>query len=120
MWIALVVGGELFKMELVVVSLMVSVRLFKLDRRLAAVWCWFWMSVMVEGMWFFGVGWHEWDSFVVDDVLFVLERMASLMVGVELVVKELRAGAVGWLSLLVLVVVCGVLFTSVGIVGWRG
>ena len=77
---------------------------------------------MVEGMWFVGVGWHVWGS-LADDVLFITERMASLMVGVKLFVIGLRAGAVGWLSLLVLVVVCGVLFTSVGIVGvagWRG
>ena len=37
LWIALMVGVVLFGMELVVVSLMVSVRLFKLDRRLVAV-----------------------------------------------------------------------------------
>ena len=54
--IALMVGVVLFGMELVVVSLMVSVRLFKLDRRLVAVWCWLWMSLMVEGIWFVGVG----------------------------------------------------------------
>ena len=37
LWITLVVGVMLFGMELVVVSLMVSVELFKLDRRLVAV-----------------------------------------------------------------------------------
>ena len=37
LWIALMVGVVLFGMELVVVSLMVSVRLFKLHRRLVAV-----------------------------------------------------------------------------------
>ena len=49
---------------------------------------------MMEGMWFVGVRWHAWVSLVVDDVLFVLERMASLMVGVKLVEMELIAGAV--------------------------
>ena len=115
-WISLVIGGVLFKVELVVVSLMVSVRLFRLGRRLVAEWCWLCVSLMVEGMGFVGEGWHVCDS-LVDDVLFMLEWMASLMVGVELFVVGLRAGAVGWLSLLVLVGVCGVLFTSVGIVG---
>ena len=78
---------------------------------------------MVEGVLFVGVGWHVWVSLMVDDVMFVLEQMASLMVGVELVELELIVGAVGWLSLLGLVVMCGVLFTSVGIgsvVGWCG
>ena len=45
---------------------------------------------------------------MVDDVLFMLEQMASLTVGVEL---------------FVVVLISGVLFTSVGIVnvvGWRG
>ena len=37
LWIALMVGVVLFGMESVVVSLMVSVGLFKLDRRLVAV-----------------------------------------------------------------------------------
>ena len=37
LWIALIVGVVLFGVELVVVSLMVSVWLFKLDRRLVAV-----------------------------------------------------------------------------------
>ena len=37
LWIALVIGVVLFGMEFVVVSLMVSVGLFKLDRRLVAV-----------------------------------------------------------------------------------
>ena len=37
LWIALMVGVVLFGVELVVVSLMVSVSLFKLDRRLVAV-----------------------------------------------------------------------------------
>ena len=54
---------------------------------------------MMEGMWFVGVGWHVWVSLVGDDVRFVLVRMASLMVGVELVEMELIAEAVGWLSL---------------------
>ena len=36
-WVALMVGVVLFGMELVVASLMVSVGLFKLDRRLVAV-----------------------------------------------------------------------------------
>ena len=101
---------------------MVSVRLFKLDSRLVAVWCWLWVSVMLDGKWGLGVGWHVWDS-LVDDVLFMLERVALLMVGVELFVIGLRAGAVGWLSLLGLVVMCSMLFASVGIVGvvgWRG
>ena len=74
-------------------------------------------------MWFVGVGWHAWASLVVDDVWFVLERMASLLVGDKLIKMELISGAVGWLSLVGLVVMCGVLFTSVGIVGgvgWRG
>ena len=35
-------------------------------------------------MWFVGVGWHAWFSLVVDDVLFVLEVMSFLMVGVRL------------------------------------
>ena len=35
-------------------------------------------------MWFVGVGWHAWVSLVVDDVLFVLELMSLLMVGVRL------------------------------------
>ena len=106
-WIALVAGGVLFKVELVVVSLMVSVGLFKLNSRLVAMWCWLWVSLMVEGMWVVSVAWHVWDS-LVDNVLFMLERMASLMVGVQLFVIELRAGE---------------LFTSVGIVGvvgWLG
>ena len=72
---------------------------------------------MMEGMWFVGVRWHAWVSLVVDDVLFVLGWMASLMVGVKLVGMEMISGAVGWLSLLGLVVMYGVLFTSVGIVG---
>ena len=71
-------------------------------------------------MWFVGMGWHVLVSLVVDDVLFVLELMALLMVGVKLVVLELIAGAVGRLSLLGLVVMCGVLFTLVGIVGVVG
>jgi hypothetical protein len=75
---------------------------------------------MVEGMWFVGVGWHACVSLVVDDVLFVLELMALLMVGVKLVELELVAGAVGWLSVLGLVVMCGVLFASVCIVGVVG
>ena len=37
LWIALMVGGVMFGMELVVVSLMVSGGMFKLDRRLVAV-----------------------------------------------------------------------------------
>ena len=37
LWITLVVGIVLFGMELVVVSLLVSVGLFKLDRRIVAV-----------------------------------------------------------------------------------
>ena len=36
-WVSLVVVGLLFEMELMVVSLMVSVGLFRLDRRLVAV-----------------------------------------------------------------------------------
>ena len=43
-----------------------------------------WVSLVVEGMWFVGVGWHAWVSLVVDDVLFVLEVMSFLMVGVRL------------------------------------
>ena len=35
-------------------------------------------------MWFVGVGWHAWVSLVVDDVLFVLELMSLLIVGVRL------------------------------------
>ena len=35
-------------------------------------------------MWFVGVGWHVWVSLVVDDVLFVLELVSLLMVGVRL------------------------------------
>ena len=35
-------------------------------------------------MWFVGVGWYAWVSLVVDDVLFVLEVMSFLMVGVRL------------------------------------
>ena len=96
LWISLMVGVVLFGMELVVVSL------------------------VVEGMWFVGVGWHAWISLVVDDVLFVLELMSLLMVGVRLVELELMAGAVGWWSVLGLVVMCGVLFTSVGVVGVVG
>ena len=49
LWLALMVGVVLFGMELVVVSLVVSVKLFKLDRRL-------WVSLVVEGIWFVGVG----------------------------------------------------------------
>ena len=71
-------------------------------------------------MWFVGVGWQAWFSLVVGDVLFVLELMALLVVGVKLVELELIAGAVGWLSLVGLGVMCGVLFTSVGIVGVVG
>ena len=67
-----------------------------------------------------GVGWHAWVSLVFDDVLFVLELMALLMVGVRLVELELIAGAVGWLSVMGLVVMCGVLFTSVCVVGVVG
>ena len=120
LWIALVVGVVLVGMELMVLSLLGSVVLFKLECRLVAVCCWVWESLMMEGMWFVGVRWHAWVLLVVDDVLFVLERMASLMVGVKLVEMELIAGAVGCLSLLGLVVMCGVLFTSVGIVGVVG
>ena len=36
-WVSLVVVGLLFEMELMVVSLMVSVGLFRLDRQLVAV-----------------------------------------------------------------------------------
>ena len=123
LWIALVVGVVLVGLDLMVVSLLGSVVLFKLDCRLVAVSCWVWVSLMMEGMWFVGMRWHTWVLLVVDDVLLVLERMASLMVGVKLVEMELIAGAVSWLSLLGLVVMCGVLFISVGIVGgvgWRG
>ena len=60
LWITLVVGVVLFGMELVVVSLMVSVWLLKLDCWLVAVLCWLWVSLVVEGMWFVGVGWHAW------------------------------------------------------------
>ena len=48
------------------------------------------------------------------------KQMALLMVGVRLVKLELIAGAVGWLSVLGLVVMCGVLFTSVCVVGVIG
>ena len=43
-----------------------------------------WVSLVVEGMWFVGVGWHAWGSLEVDDVLFVLEVLSFLMVGVRL------------------------------------
>ena len=79
-----------------------------------------WVSLVVESIWFVGVGWHAWVSLVVDDVLFVLGLMVLLMVGVKLVEMELIAGAVGWWSVLGLVVMCGVLFTSVCVVGVIG
>ena len=123
LWIALVDGVVLFGMGLMVLSLLGSVVLFKLDCRLVAVCCWVWESLVMEGIWFVGVRWHAWVSLVVDDGLLMLERMASLMVGVKLFEMDLIAGAVGWLSLLGLVVMRGMLFTSVGIVGvvgWRG
>ena len=39
---------------------------------------------MVEGTWFIGVGLQAWVSLVVVDVLFLLELMSLLMVGVRL------------------------------------
>ena len=56
LWMALVFGGVLFKLELVVVSLMSIIRLCKLELWLDAVWCWLWVSVMLVGMWVVGVG----------------------------------------------------------------
>ena len=52
----MVAGGVLFELELVVLSLMSIIRLCKLDLWLVAVWCWFWVSVMLVGMWVVGVG----------------------------------------------------------------
>ena len=40
LWMALVFGGVVFKLELVVLSLMSVIRLCKLGRWLVAVWCW--------------------------------------------------------------------------------
>ena len=114
-WVSLVVVGLLFEMELMVVSLMVSVGLFRLDRRLVAVGWQLWVSLMVEGMLFVGVGWHAWVSLVVDDVLFELERMVSLMAGDGLFKLELGWVVVGW-QLWLSLMVGSVLFVEVG---WR-
>ena len=56
LWMALVFGGVLFKLELVVLSLVSVIRLCKLGLWLVAVWCWLWVSVMLVGMWVVGVG----------------------------------------------------------------
>ena len=53
---ALVVGGVLFKLELVLLSLMSVIRLCKLGLWLVAVWCWLCVSVMLVGVWVVGVG----------------------------------------------------------------
>ena len=52
----LVVGGVLFGLGLLVLSLMSIIRLCKLDLWLVAVWCWLWVSVLLVGMWVVGVG----------------------------------------------------------------
>ena len=71
LWIALVVGVVLVGMDLMVLSLLGSVVLFKLDCWLVAVCCWVWESLMMEGMCFVGVRWHAWVLLVADDVLIV-------------------------------------------------
>ena len=58
MWIALVAGVVLVGMDLMELSLLGSVVLFKLDCRLVAVCCWVWESLMMKGMWFVGVRCH--------------------------------------------------------------
>ena len=40
LWMALVFGSMLFKLELVVLSLVSVIRLCRLGRWLVAVWCW--------------------------------------------------------------------------------
>ena len=56
LWMALVVGGVLFKLELVVVSLMAVGKLCKLVLWLVDVCCWLWVSVMLVDLWVVGVG----------------------------------------------------------------
>ena len=59
------------------------------------------------------MGWHVWVSLVVDDVLFELERMVSLMVGDGLLKLELGWVVVGW-QLWLSLMVEGMLFVGVG------
>ena len=50
LWMVLLAGGVLFRLELMVLSLM------SLDLWLVAKWCWLWVSVLLVGMWVVGVG----------------------------------------------------------------
>ena len=51
LWMVLLAGGVLFRLELVVLSLMMSLGLW-----IVARWCWLWVSVLLVGMWVVGVG----------------------------------------------------------------
>ena len=58
-WVALIFGGVLFKLALVVLSLTSVGRLCRLGRWSVAECCWLKVSVLSLGMWVVGVGWRE-------------------------------------------------------------
>ena len=63
-WVALIFGGVLFKLVLVVLSLTSVGRLCSMGRWSVAECCWLRVAVLSLGMWIVGVGWREWVSCV--------------------------------------------------------
>ena len=58
-WVALVFGGVLFELALVVLALTSVGRLCRLGRWSVAECFWLMVSVLSLGMWVVGVGWRE-------------------------------------------------------------
>ena len=77
-WMALIFGGVLFELALVVLSLTSVGRLCRLCRWSVAECCWLMSSVFSLGMWVVGVGGREWDV-LVDGVRFMLGQVLSGM-----------------------------------------
>ena len=95
-WVALIFGGVLFKLVLVVLSLTSVGSLCRLCRWSVAGCCWLMASVLSLGMWVVGVGGREWDM-LVDGVRFMLGQVLSGVLSVDgLFVLGLVVVAVSW------------------------